>query len=316
MRILWMVPEASSGQPLPAESPFLRHMRGLAGVPTFFEPLHGNHGDRLIRMGAEHVMRKAGVELVDHAGKASAIVLNGGGSMNDVWWEHGVDILERLRREHPGVPLTVAPQSYMITRRDFAAACHGIAPVTLFCREHYSADHLHDLGLPAEANVQVSQDLAFELLDSDWLRAVSAQSSEKYVLVVVREDKEIPRDHFVARVHARWLPPRVRRHLGHLRDGALAHRRTRSWLRLLEGEGIGPDVEVLTLDLSAQGSFDDFVATVRDARLIATDRLHVGILGHMLGKRVLLRPGVYHKIRGIYEMNMSDPTSRTTLLEA
>jgi exopolysaccharide biosynthesis predicted pyruvyltransferase EpsI len=55
---------------------------------------------------------------------------------------------------------------------------------------------------------------------------------------------------------------------------------------------------------------------IRDAALIITDRLHVAVFGHLLGKRVVMvcGPGpVGEKLKGVYDFSMSGPDSRTSL---
>jgi len=58
-------------------------------------------------------------------------------------------------------------------------------------------------------------------------------------------------------------------------------------------------------DISKEGSLRDFVSTVANARRIHTDRLHVAILSHVLGREATLYEGSYHKSRGVYEYSLS-----------
>ncbi len=51
-------------------------------------------------------------------------------------------------------------------------------------------------------------------------------------------------------------------------------------------------------------SLRQYVETVKGAKRIFTDRLHVGILGVILEKRVIFFPNVYHKNIGVYEYSL------------
>jgi exopolysaccharide biosynthesis predicted pyruvyltransferase EpsI len=62
--------------------------------------------------------------------------------------------------------------------------------------------------------------------------------------------------------------------------------------------------------------FEKFVTAIRDAALIITDRLHVAVFGHLLGKRVIIVFGqeyVTGKLKSVYDFSMSGPNSRTSI---
>lgn len=56
--------------------------------------------------------------------------------------------------------------------------------------------------------------------------------------------------------------------------------------------------------------------TVSHFELINTDRLHIGIAGALLGKKVRLFEGNYHKIRGIYDFSLRDKYPNVSLCGA
>jgi exopolysaccharide biosynthesis predicted pyruvyltransferase EpsI len=60
------------------------------------------------------------------------------------------------------------------------------------------------------------------------------------------------------------------------------------------------------ISLPNYASFDEFVEAISQASLIITTRLHVGILGAMGGRNVVLFEGGYWKARGIHEYSMTD----------
>ena len=83
-------------------------------------------------------------------------------------------------------------------------------------------------------------------------------------------------------------------------------RRVLSLLVLLGLCHCGDDDNPVVSDVSMRGSLTDFVSTVENAEEVFTDRLHVAILGSILGKKVTLYGNVYHKNRGVWEYSLRD----------
>lgn len=78
------------------DSPFASYMRSMAHRRTYLDPLGGgNNGDTLILMGMKHILEKCQCDLVESPGEAEQIVINGGGSMTDIWGDSGVQVLRR-----------------------------------------------------------------------------------------------------------------------------------------------------------------------------------------------------------------------------
>lgn len=294
------------------ESPFLSYLRSVCDKKIFFDPLRGNHGDRVIRLGAEHVLRKARSTLADSPKSADIILINGGFSISDVW-KTGVPILKRYRRENPNKPVVVAPASFLFRETDFAAVCkESDAPLKLFVRERPSVEHLRGLGLPVHVELELSDDLAFELRDSDFIAGLKRKLSGRHVLISMRRDREGVAG-VLGKTRAPWLPRPIRRPLSWLRDRLVASRSGDVIEQVLKREKIPEDLPRRYGDLSMVESFDEFVSAIVGARLVVTDRLHVGVLAHLLDKPVVLKRGTNHKIPGVYGFSMSGPGSRTTL---
>jgi len=274
-------------------------------VPTFFEPLGGNNGDELIRMGAEHLLTKLAISRVASPDEARLIVINGGGGMNDIW-RKGLEDFHRLRSTHPDTEIVIGPSSFYFEQTDFAALiAAGRAPVTIFCRERASERLLHDILPPGTADVRLSHDLAFELIDSEWLGFLRSGTAESHVLITLREDREglvgSRRAGAAARLPAPVRAPLKRLHALYRRKQAGSN-----LSRLITQRGSFESLPIVNADISTSVSFDRFVDLIRSAALIITDRLHVSILGCLLDRGVTLLPGSYHKIRGVHEFSMSD----------
>ncbi|MHC5002129.1 MAG: polysaccharide pyruvyl transferase family protein [Planctomycetota bacterium] len=280
--------------------------------------LAGNHGDRLIDLGTRKVLEDLELREVDDPEAADLLIQGGGGHMLERY-HSGPTLFRRLACDHPRTPLVLLPGSFLFPTRDLSELMPADrAPVTLFCRERISLEHLHGHRLPDYCSVELDHDMAFELADGELVAQV-ASGSRRHVLIVERHDVEhhgmgldargvsLPR-----RTVSRLMPKVLKRPLYPLVRRARASRRTpfRSYVERLVAERF-PDAAPLPrlvgdVSLPSYGTFDDFVAVIRDAALVATTRLHVGILSALGGKPTMLFEGAYHKVRGIYELSLAD----------
>lgn len=260
----------------------------------------GNHGDSLIHMGIvkkldefgckyrclnleEAYKRRAvlgakylaniaawklgfdrGFDLLDVPGDAKLVLFDGGGYMNDIWY--GLVLLKQVLKGYR-LPIAVGPQSYWFESTDFMSLFTDDRPITLFCREPYSRDLLSVKPKPPQVEVLMSKDTALYLDQRD-LDPLSVTSEGTYDLVCFRRDKET------------IIPKEMKR-------------------EIIE-QAQNPMVD----DISKKGLLRDFVSTVANARRIHTDRLHVAILAHILGKEATLYDNRYHKNRGVYEYSL------------
>jgi len=294
-----------SDRMLARKTPFGEFMTERSDIPTFFEPLGGNNGDRLIRMGAEHLFGKLGTRLVSSPEESRLIFINGGGGMNDIW-PKGLEKFHSLRSMHPDTEIVVGPSSFYFTRTNFAELiAAGNAPVTVFCRERESERLLHRILPTGIADLRLSHDLAFELIDSDVIRKLKQEATESHVLVALRGDREglagSRRGNIAARLPAIIRAPLKRLHRLHRRrQGASLVE------RLIAEREQAASLPIVNADVSTAVSFDRFVELIKSSALIITDRLHVSILGCLLDRRVSLLPGSYHKNRGVFELSMAD----------
>ena len=262
----------------------------------------GNHGDTLIHMGLvkkleeqgcdytslnlEHMYRgnpviggkylinilfwrmgiDAGFRLLDIPEDAGLVLFEGGGYMNDVWY--GPTLLRAVLRQTEA-PIAVGPQSYVFNRTRIADYFVDGREATLFCRERYSYDHLTGQGLPPSVQLKVSPEMALYLAPED-LEEFTEPREERYQLVAMRRDRE----------------------------SAVSEKLLREIKQACDN--------LVTRDISMEGSLTDFVSWVANAETVYTDRLHVAILSSILGKDVTLFGNIYHKNRGVWEYSLRD----------
>jgi len=262
----------------------------------------GNHGDTLIHMGLvkkldeygfeydclnlEHMYRgnpviggkylinilfwrmgiDAGFRLLDIPEDVGLVLFEGGGYMNDVWY--GPTLLRAVLRQTEA-PIAVGPQSYVFNRTRIADYFVDGRDATLFCRERYSYDHLTGQGLPPSVQLKVSPEMALYLAPED-LEEFTEPREERYQLVAMRRDRE----------------------------SAVSEKLLREIKQACDN--------LVTRDISMEGSLTDFVSWVANAETVYTDRLHVAILSSILGKDVTLFSNIYHKNRGVWEISLRD----------
>lgn len=288
------------------ESSFMQYMRSLNGSSIHFQELEGNNGDQLIGLGMAEVLRKAGLRADRTPRDADLILINGGGAMNDLWPEGAAQVMESLIEAEPNKNIVVGPSSYWFRSLDFPAILRkSSGHITLFCRERRSEEFLRSLDLPPHVTVMLSQDLAFELRDSEFIREQLSLALDGQVLCAMRKDREGEAG-VLAKVRAPWLPAPIRKPLSRLRDRLVANRSVDRLSPIFDSISPRPDTnEIVYRDVSASLEFDDFCREVRNSRAIITNRLHVGVFGSLLGKRVHLLRGAYYKIDGVYEYSLS-----------
>jgi len=295
------------------KSAFYSFLETLSGKKIYFEKMAGNNGDQLITLGAEYLLQKCECRRMRAPEGAEYILINGGNT-NDTW-RGRVDKLAYYRRRYPAIPLIVAPSSFRFRGIDFRQTCLiNDSPFILFARERYSADILRKIDLPSCVRVEVSQDLAFELRETDSIRALREKTSEKHILIAMRRDKEGPAG-ILTRTHASWLPQCVRKPLSKLRDRLTSYISNDVVKEVIRQEGIPQGVPRIYRDVAEALSFEEFVDVICNSERIITDRLHVAILGFLLSKKVILIAREDHKVKGVYGLSMSGANSRTILWE-
>lgn len=289
------------------KSNFNQFLGSLTGERIFFEPLCGNNGDELIKMGMLRLFELNGINPCSRPDEADVILLNGGGAMNDLWPEGAAQVIEGLIERFPGKTFVVGPSSYYFINLDFAEILRKANDgVTLFCRERISHESLQRLDLPPQVRLDLSQDLAFELDGSPFIEEQRSQSCGESILCAMRKDRE-GNAGILAKTSAPWLPQAVRRPLSILRDRLVAFKSSDKIEEILGGISEESDPgETIYRDVSVSVPFEDFCREVRRSRAIVTNRLHVAIFGTLLRKEVHLIRGAYHKNGGVYDFSLKN----------
>lgn len=267
----------------------------IHGDATFYTTAApGNSGDLLLQAGLQRYLATQQVTVTTSPSQADIILMHGGGSIDDVWGT-GLDHLLRLLCSHPQKAIVVAPSTIHFTETDLAAVLAPYTqPVHFFVREQYTYDRLQASGLPKNVTVQLAHDTAFLLQDTTWLAQQLRQSTDSYTLCALRTDCESAYSNLVLNHTPANLWEYGKRFLITQQQKQFLHTHV-------------PEVQtadVVVWDDVSYRDFPTFLTTVRAAAEIYTDRLHVGILGALLGKPVHLFSTKYDKVRGVYEQSL------------
>ncbi len=312
--------EDSPGSQTSAVRTFLESYRGknLYHPPLVDDraQLVGNNGDRLMILGTDIVYRDLEVNLVDSPEEADLIVIGASGGMHERFrWIRG--LFRRMSQQYPDTPLCVLPSTFYFPTRPFSQEIgERSAPLTLFCREEYSARHLEQMhDLPGCCEVVLDHDLAFELRASELVHRLG-QVKQRHILMVERVDVE--HNAIAMRPGAmRWrkrigqmlpqpvkkaLYPAVRRYRA-VRPSAFRDQ-CEALIRAHYADLLSMRRYVADISNVNTVGFEGFCEAIAGASVVFTTRLHVGILAAMLDKPTCVFEGPYHKIRGVYEHSL------------
>lgn len=207
------------------------------------------------------------------------ILFEGGGYMNDLYY--GLVLLREILKDYRKTTVAAAPNSFWFNKTNFKTFFGGDdTPITLFCREKYSFGLLSEMRLPENVEVRLSKDTSLYLTHED-LDELIHSKVEKNSLVCFRSDRES------------IIPKKIKQ--------KIVEKAQESSRRLL------------VADISKWGSLKAYVSAVANSSKIYTDRLHVAITAHILGKELTLFGNCYHKNRGIYEYSLKgNPKAKFT----
>lgn len=291
----------------------------------YVDPCSGNNGDKLIWLGMQEVLTKSKANIVGDVADADLVVINGGGMFIDAY-KQGINKVLEFTNSYPDKPLCIAPNSFHFTEVDFGKVLdHRCSPMYIFSREKYSKSYIDSLisNRPLISSY-MDHDLAFNLEGSGFIESILNQypsSNKGNVLVVDRMDvehsKAAGKVSLLKKIYVSIMP-------GFLKDIV---RVIRIRMRNKAGSSftvsakktlhdLCPEYKIesiLTMDISRPDvcNFDDFIKYIAEADYVFTNRLHVGILAHLLNRKVFMAEGSYHKMRGIYEYSMtSSPDTR------
>lgn len=291
--------------------------------PVYLYEVSGNNGDELILVGSRFQLQTAGCRMVAAPDEAELLVINGG--FKSDFWPFANDTIRDFSQRFPDKPLVIMPSSFLFTETDFPALFTGRnAPVTIIARERPSLNLLKEMDFPCEARFGLDHDSAFALIDDPQFAPLRDKPIHRDLLIVERGDAERVSEmaeegllnsttlrSIVAAALPRPALMMAARLVGQVRRLGKDHTQTgfaQDALNLAEGVLGYPPRTVLAADISRRSecTFPEFCNEIAQSAIIVSTRLHVAILGAILGRRTYIVAGRYHKIPGIYEFSMAD----------
>jgi len=206
--------------------------------------------------------------------KINAVIIHGSGTLSDIT-PMKLAVFRVIQKIFTKIPIVVAPQSYWFPKSDFKDFILNNRSNTLilFAREYPSyitlRNSLNELRSKRGILLLLSHDTAFYLAKED----LPIIPSQKYILINLREDKESAVPEYVRKIIAKFCK---------------ACKET-----------------CILGDVGKAESFYNYVKIVASAKVVISDRLHVAILGAILGKETYLIGNIYHKNMGVYEYSLS-----------
>ncbi|MEM9372178.1 MAG: hypothetical protein AAGA55_00915 [Planctomycetota bacterium] len=300
-----------------------RFLAPYRGRSVYLHEVAGNNGDELILKGSEHILDRSGCVRTADPSSAELLLINGG--FKSDFWPHANETIREFSARHPGTPLAILPSSFLFEETDFPALFEGrTSPTTIFARETRSLELLGSMRFEVPAAFGLDHDSAFALAEAPRYKTLASREPVNDVLIVERGDAESSTGHidtdqiapgFVRSIASAVLPRSVAmagaRSLRRIRGGSTpaSHSAFVSKAVALAERELGREPRTTVIsDISRRSAcdFDGFCDMIADARVVISTRLHVAILGSVLGRRTFAVAGNNHKIPGIYDHSMKD----------
>lgn len=287
--------------------------------------LVGNNGDFLMHIVFERILRHLDIKITTVAEAADILLLPPNGALLQNY-TFPLTLRKRLNGL-PRIPLIIFPSSALFPTQDPSIMFGNRGrQVHWILRDAYSYAHLkEDWGRQlSNSGVELALDHDVVVSGHSFVHEiVGAPLIAKTLLVSCRNDRELSKSamsknaglpitsqpKFVSRVAAKipygpWItaPGRAARRSRQIRMGEQMLGQLPQDLQTAVAQHDRRDF----CDISATqfATFDEYRRKIRNADIVVTNRLHVGLPAAVLGKRVILIEGGYHKIAGVYGQSL------------
>lgn len=280
------------------DDPYLKFLAARVGKVFYRMPYPGNAGDSLIQFATKMILQDLQIDTTVDPRKAEVILVPGGNPT--MWPSIGPQRWQILWERHKNAEFIVGPAGFKKGYSDWGRLINdaGKTVTGLFARDAESFKNLSTANLRPGITAALSHDPALYLRDSQWMAAHRQAATEEYDLVALRDDHETTLSHpALLRSLRSILPTRVHDRI--VRRSAIRVRNRKQRLAKKLSDGFPLSVN----DVSRQ-RFEVFVETIRAARAVHTDRLHVMLLACMLAKKIFAYPTIHGKLEDIYQHSL------------
>ena len=281
----------------------------------YYFPNPGNAGDSVIALATYVKFKELGLDYTIinqnyNVPEGAIVVLGGGGAITNEQ-----SLFSNMLRKHYGAArvIIVLPHTIVNIDKTLKECCDKLI---VCCREQVTFDYLKEFDLK---ELYLFEDLAFELdvnnyingitifdkiniccqFALDWLKIKKRDIKLKHVLKVLNEFR-------VTRKVRRQASITKTLDAFRLDDEKTDISITEDNLDISGIFQIGTNNEIVS-----QCSAKLFIASINRFDLIRTNRLHVAIVGSLLGKKVELYDNSYFKCRAVYDHTMRDRYKNT-----
>lgn len=286
----------------------------------------GNNGDLLMHTVFSRLIPELGIGVTDDPRQADLVLVPPSGALLERYSFPAL-LTERLKG-FESIPVVVFPSSAYFPSVDPSSMFRNRgAETVLLLREERSYVHLAEQW----GNVLSAEGVALEL-DHDVVASghkhvidiIGSGAGGAGLLIAARRDRERNAETMSAPVAAGTHRRNWRNQVAHL----VPYGRARTWMsrtarrdvieaassELLEAvpsalleTHVASAKRSTRVDASATqfATFAEYRRLIGRADAVVTNRLHVGLPAAILGKRVVLVEGGYHKITGVYQRSMS-----------
>lgn len=265
----------------------------------YHSPYLGNPGDLLICRATAAILSDIGIITTEKPEDAEIILYPGG---CPTMWPTVLAQIEESLKKYTHAKLVIGPATFEFGYTDWDKKFkdYGCRISGLFARDPKSYINLENANLSSNIQTGLSHDPSLYLLDSSWMEEQRKNCSQEYILTVFRRDHEARPgiEERCIKPLKPILPDKISKKLTRWSQKQSKQRKIRTAHKLSNNKLILRDEDVWRMD------FDNYVETIRRAKEVHTDRLHVMILGAMLGKKIYGYPTSYGKLNNVYEHSL------------
>ncbi len=282
------------------ENSYIEFLQTLRDKKIYPFPHKGSNGDTLIKFATSMLLEALGLEVVPAPRQADVILWPGG---NISMWRANIKDLKTLIKASPDKQLVIGPAGFQPSVFTSQALIRDISKVctAIFSREPDSYSYMQKCFSPYGVRVELSHDPSLCLRKSTWLQEQKRLSGEQYILACFRDDFESASfGNHIIRYMIQYLPFLPSLLLTKIISKITKERR----LRKISSDCRSP-AQVKKYNAAAS-DFDTYLSTIRNAKAVHTDRLHVMLLSAMLGKKTFAYRTAYNKLESVYSHSVSE----------
>lgn len=274
-------------------------VRGRRNKLFHCRPYSGNSGDALIRKGTLKLLSDLGIASTSDPDKAEIILYPGG---CPTMYPQVIAGIHDTLVQFPQAELIVGPATFQFGYTNWVDLfnIYNGRITALFARDLNSFANLKRAPLHDDIEIGISHDPALYLRDSEWLQAHRATATDEYVLAAFRHDHEMKTgiiDRWIKNLPP-FLPKKTFKKLSHWSKKRARLRREQIAKKIADSKLLFKEVDISNLD------FNRYIRSIRHAKEIHTDRLHVMLFAAMLGKTVFAYETSYQKLESVYKHSL------------